>query len=184
MNDDELTPSEKEALESLPKERMPSALLEERVVDALRSRGVLQPQNRRIVEMTAFRIAAAIAASILLLVGGFALGRWAAYRQSVQMDTTTFARDEASIAAQLQQAGTTYILALEHVASLPDSIGGDEKRQGREVALNTFYSAAGHVSKLVPRDYLAGKQSQTIETSGEGAAKGDAGKTKPLVIWF
>ena len=71
---DELTPEEKEALKKLPRERVPSAGLEERVVGALRERGVLSKQRRRTVEITNSRVAGLLAACVALVIGAYSIG--------------------------------------------------------------------------------------------------------------
>jgi len=50
FNDEELelTDAERAALAALPRERMPSDLLEGRVVNELKSRGLLSPASRRV----------------------------------------------------------------------------------------------------------------------------------------
>lgn len=70
---DELTPEEREALKNLPKERMPSAGLESRVVDAMRNRGFLG-KRRRVIAITSGRVAGLVAACVALVVGGYSLG--------------------------------------------------------------------------------------------------------------
>lgn len=71
---DELTPEEKEALKKLPRERMPSAGLESRVVGALRERGVLSKRRRRMIEITNSRVAGLVAACVALVIGAYAVG--------------------------------------------------------------------------------------------------------------
>jgi hypothetical protein len=71
---DELTPKEKEALKKLPREQVPSAGLEERVVGALRERGVLPKQRRRKVEITNSRVAGLLAACVALVIGAYSIG--------------------------------------------------------------------------------------------------------------
>jgi hypothetical protein len=184
MNNDELTPSEKNAMEALPRERFPSAALEERVVKALRDRGVLYSGKGRIITVTYSKMAYAIAASIVLLVAVFALGRWSGSRQIEHMDITELTASEISVAASLQRAGTAYILALENFASLPDSASSEEIHQGCEVALSTFYTAAAQMTKLVPKSYLAGQLLQAIEIGVVPQTEGEAGKSGPRSIWF
>ena len=54
---DELTPSEKKALEGLPREKMPSAGLEDSVVGAMRARGILATKkSTRAIEFTNSRV--------------------------------------------------------------------------------------------------------------------------------
>ena len=71
---DERTPEEKEALKKLPREQVPSAGLEERVVGALRERGVLSKQRQRTVEITNSRVAGLLAACVALVIGAYSIG--------------------------------------------------------------------------------------------------------------
>jgi hypothetical protein len=172
MNDDELTPSEKEAMAALPRERAPSPFLEERVVRALRNRGVLEARKRRFVEVTALRTAGAVAACLVILIGGIALGRWSSSLQIVDAESVPFAANEVSVAASLQRAGTAYVLALESLASLSDPARDQEMRQGCEIALVTLYTAADEMAKIVPREHLARQLLRAIEANGEAGADG------------
>lgn len=151
----ELTPSEKQAMETLPRDRMPSAALEDRVVGALRESGVLAPPRRRVIELTTRRIATVVAASLALLAGGFVLGQWASARQVAGDEFLAPEVSDVSVAATLQRAGSAYVSALERFAELPDSVNGDQAVQGREVALTTLYTAADQVTRLVPKYELA-----------------------------
>jgi hypothetical protein len=184
MNDDELNTSEEEAMAALPRERAPSEFLEERVVRALRNQGVLETRKRRFLEVTSFRLAGAVAACIVLLIGGFALGRWTDSLRLVRTDTLPLEAGEASVAASLQRAGTAYVLALETLASMPEVARGDDMRQGREVALVTLYTAADQMARIVPRDLLARQLLQVIEPGRGTRIGGRAGKDGTRVIWF
>lgn len=177
----ELTPSEKKALETLPRDRIPNAALEDRVVGALRNRGVLIPPRRRVIELTARRIATVIAACLVLLVGGFSLGKWVGTRQVSNGDIIAPETNDISVAAKLQQAGSAYVIALQNFAELPDSVDGDQAVQGREVALATLYTATDQVTRLVPKYELArqllaaidaGSDVHTAEMSGGADAGG------------
>jgi hypothetical protein len=187
MTDDELRSDEKKALESLPKERMPRASLEHKVVRALHHQGMLRHPKRRIVEVTGFRLASAVAACALLVVVGFALGRWTGTHGTPHPLSTPVIQLEMgdiSVAASLQRAGTEYVNALELFAALQDSTRMDEMQQGREVALNTLYTAAGQVTKIVPKNYLARQLLQVIDFSeGSIAINKDGAEDQP-VVWF
>lgn len=173
----ELTPSEKKALETLPRERMPHAALEDRVVGALRSRGVLAPPRRRVVELTAWRIGAAAAAILVLLTGGFTLGQWVGARQAADHDLVPPELKGISAAATLQQTGSEYVLALQRFAELPDSLDGNQAVQGREVALKTLYTAANQVTRLVPKNELAKQLLVAINTDATTHTTGPDSKT-------
>ena len=69
---DELTPQEKAAFESLPRERMPAGL-EAKVVGAMREHGFLTKQ-RRVIELSRGRVAGVLAASVALVIVGYSLG--------------------------------------------------------------------------------------------------------------
>jgi hypothetical protein len=184
MNDDDFTPLEQEALEALPRERTPSPFLEERVVKALRDRGVLRSRKRRTIELTAVRIAASAAAAVVLLVGGFALGRWTGERPAAQADTPAIEASGLALAASLQRAGTAYVSALGELAASDAAPRSDEMRQGREVALTTLYTAAGEVSRIVPKDHMAGQLLRALDvTVDPGSTAQDPTQTE-RVIWF
>jgi hypothetical protein len=155
MTNDELTPSEKKALESLPKERVPSAFLEERVVRKLRKRGVLRSSGIRSIELTGFRVAAALAACIAFVVCGFGLGFWANGQRGGYADMAATGKNGVPVALSVQQAGTAYILALENLAKQSGTAPADQVEQGREVALSTLYTAADQMARIIPRDLLS-----------------------------
>lgn len=69
---DELTPEERKALESLPRERMPVGL-EGRVVDAMRDHGFLA-KRRRMIVLTNSRVAGVLAAGVALIIGAYSIG--------------------------------------------------------------------------------------------------------------
>ena len=69
---DELTPEERKAIDSLPRERMPAGL-EGRVVDAMRDHGFLA-KRRRMIMLTNTRAAGVLAAGVALIVGAYSFG--------------------------------------------------------------------------------------------------------------
>jgi hypothetical protein len=184
MHDDDLTPTEREALEALPKERTPSPFLESRIVNALRRRGVLRPPERRMVEVTRLRLVGAVAASILLLLAGFAAGHWTGSSPVTPPESPAAGIGPAPVPASVQQAGAAYVSALEELALLPASSGGDELLQGREVALATFYTAATEVTKIVPREHLAAHLLQALDVDEATYRAGDDGSSQMQVISF
>lgn len=72
MHEDELTPSEAEALGALPREARPSDLLEERTVQALRACGWIR---RRRALPSPLAWSAVAAACAVFFVAGFAIGQ-------------------------------------------------------------------------------------------------------------
>ena len=91
---DELTPEEKAAFESLPRERMPAGL-EAKVVDAMRDHGFLA-KRRRVIELSRGRVAGVLAASVALVIVGYSLGlhRGEGRKLLVPSETVTTAEPE------------------------------------------------------------------------------------------
>jgi hypothetical protein len=185
MTDDELTPSEKRALEALPKERAPSAFLEERVVRVLRREKHLHSrEGRRAIPITGWRIAGAVAACIAFVVCGFALGYWASSRPEAVSRGFVSVSNAMPLAYSVQQAGTDYVLALEKLAAYSDSTQGEEAQLGREVALNILYTAADQMVKIVPKDVLARCIVHAITTTGPIESDRDGENAEPRTIQF
>ena len=171
----ELTPSEKKAMETLPRDRIPNAAWEDRMVDVLRSRGAFAPPRGRVIELSTRFITTVVAASLALLIGGFALGQWVGARRAADDDRLVPEADLASAAVTLQQAGSEYVMALRRFAALPDSVDGNQAVQGREVALTTLYTAADQVTRLVPKEELARQFLAAIATGPSAETTGESG---------
>jgi len=80
---DELTPEERDALKDLPRERAPSAGLEDRVVAAMREHGHLARKPARVVRITNARMAGLLAACLVLMVGAYSIGLYSRIDRSV-----------------------------------------------------------------------------------------------------
>jgi hypothetical protein len=185
MTDDELTPSEKKALESLPKERVPSAFLEERVVRTLRRRGFLRSrEDGRFIRITGWKITGAVAACLAFVVCGFGLGFWASSRPVAVQQVLVPEANGQPVAYSIQQAGTEYILALEKLAAYSDTTAAEEIREGREVALNTLYTAADEMVRIIPREVLAQCIVQAIATTEASAVQQGREDSQPRLIEF
>jgi len=74
MTNDDLTPEEREALSSLPRERTPSAGLEDRVVAAMREHGHIARKPARVIRLTTSRVAGLLAACVVLVIGAYSIG--------------------------------------------------------------------------------------------------------------
>jgi hypothetical protein len=188
MTDRELTPEERRALDELPAERTPSDFLEERVVKSLRDRGLLRKERGRVQELTRFRVAAAVAASLLLVVAGFAVGRWTSpsTAQGSPAPSPVPARQahDLAVAASLQEAASVYVLALEDLEASLQTAGGEQARQGREVALASLYSAAGRVARFVPADRLADRFRDAVTTPAVEDEPGLADTARRRLVEF
>jgi hypothetical protein len=181
MDEYEPTPAEREALEALPPERPPDPLLEERVVQELISRGLLTPRERR-SDVAAWRLAAAAALAAVLLLAGFLVGRWTTDRPAPIADPPAVPAERLALAASLQRAGSAYVAALDELASSQEAPDSEAMRQGREVALTTLYGAAGEVSRLVPKEQMAGQLLRALDVP---AQDGSSSASPPeRLVWF
>lgn len=148
--DDELTAAERQALDALPRERQPSALLEERTVRALRERGLLR--GRGSAWSRAPWRAAATAAAIALFAAGTAFGQWLGARQAADTLAIVQQTDAMAAALQVQYAGTAYLDALAALVATANQAEPAAARQAREVAFAVYRGAADELDRLVSAD--------------------------------
>lgn len=184
---DELSPELREELGSLPRERDPGGLLEERTVRALRARGILHPPRSRWLRPRGAGwkwVPTAAAAAVALFAGGFALGQWTGSRAVADgvLAARELTREQSALetARVLQRAGSDYVMALAALASRADSASNGELEQGREVARAIFYAAARELGAVAPDDPVVARIRQLL------AATGETGREEDLrtLVWF
>ncbi len=163
-------------LAALPRERMPSRLLEERTVKALRARGLLR--HRR---FGAFWMAAA-AAAVALFAGGFALGQWTGSRTMTDSMLAIQQQSAEDAAALVQRTGSAYVLALASLASHADATPGAELDQGREVALAALYAAARELAEIAPDDPVSAQIRRLVAGTRDPTLPQD--DEPRSVMWF
>jgi len=160
MNDrDDLTPAERRAFEELPRERAPRAALEERVVSALRRRGLLPiplgavASRRRLAPW----LVGAVAASLALFAGGFAAGQYFGARSgaAAAISGAQAAGSATQVAAHVERAGALYVAALVALNQMNDSADAPTRAKARQAALSALGAAATEVAHLAPNDPLA-----------------------------
>ena len=138
IDPDQLSPTEQEALDGLPREREPSLMLEERTVRALRSEGLFRPvRGRGINPHGPFGwLAAGIAAALVLFTSGVVVGQWMGTRSTVEVIVAVEEANAREVAALVQQTGSQYAAALAALTQVPSSASDSNwVAQGREVAL-------------------------------------------------
>jgi hypothetical protein len=173
---DDLAPDERRALHALPRERAASPLLEERVVRALRQRGVL----RRRRPAPAW-LAAGLAASLALFAGGFAVGQWTLSRRMADSFRDAQVHSAREAAAAVQRTGTAYITALAGLARYADSTGNGAVQQGREAALAALAAAAAQLADLDPADPVARSVEILLAAYEQPAVERSRSRA---VLWF
>lgn len=177
----EWTPTERAALERLPRDEDPGRLVEERTVAALRDRGLLHGLGRRRrggPPLHAGWWVAAVAAGLALFFAGLAAGeahgRAAAHDLVVALRTAGAAERPALV----QEAGSLYVDAVASLASLRES--GEEAAVGTgvEVGLAALYAAAYEMARLHPED---GRLRDVLRALEDPAT---ADSAAPAVHWF
>ncbi|HEX9726997.1 MAG TPA: hypothetical protein VGA37_00660 [Gemmatimonadales bacterium] len=171
MNDErhDLTPAEKAEFASLPRERTPGRLLEERTVRALRRRGLLQGSRFR-----PSGLFAAAAAAVAVFVSGFAAGQWTTARSVTHSLIEAQQQTAIEAARTVQRTGSAYVTSIAALAQLTDSTGNPALAQGQEAAVAALYNAAAELARLVPNDPMAqllrrvlqGRHTDTTEQIG------------------
>ena len=184
MHDDELTPAERKTLDSLPRERRPSDLLEDRVVRTLRERGSLRSAGTRTVVMTRWRLAGAVAASVGLLLAGFILGRWSGGEEQALRPFPGPGENGLAAALELQHTGTAYVEALEDLAASMASDRRPGLGQDGEVALTTLYAAVDRMARIVPREQLAAQFRLALEAEKGPETPAGADRKAEQLAWF
>jgi hypothetical protein len=173
---DALTPDERAALDALPREQAPGRLLEQRVVRALRDRGLL----RRARPAPAW-LAAGLAASVALFAGGFATGQWIASRSMAHSLADAQVRSAGQAAEAVQRTGSAYIAALAALGGYADSTGNGAVRQGREAAMAALSAAAAELADLDPGDPVARSVEILLAAYEQPAVERSRSRA---VLWF
>lgn len=129
---DELTPEELEALKNLPRERMPPASLEDRVVGAMRQHGMLGTQKSgRVVRLTRSRYAGLIAATVVLMVGAYSIGLHRGDRGEILKPIQPRSDEVSSMMAQEETTPAVKAPNLAEEKSAPESA---QETRARNVA--------------------------------------------------
>jgi hypothetical protein len=184
MHDDELTPEERAAMESLPRERPPDRALEERIVRALRAQGLLERPAPLRLSIPPIGWFAAAAASVMLFAGGFALGSWLEARHTTRVVLDMHQRDAALAAALGQRTGSAYVSALAALASVAQDKQPQELAPAREAAVNALYAAANQMVRLVPEEPVAVDILQGMARAARGDSLDAATGEPRRVVWF
>ena len=166
----------------LPLETLPSRTLEERTVKELRARGVLR--RRQIIPTT--WLVGSIAASLALFAMGVGVGQYIGARSTANMFVAMRNQDAASAAAQVQQAGTAYVQAMEVLVNTAQQnrVKGKDNAQAREVALTALHAAANQVVRIAPNDPVVAKILQGIEQEQKQVDTRNGKAPQRNVVWF
>ena len=177
-HDEQLSPEEKRALQSLPRERLPNPGLEERTVRVLRQRDILRPRRA----FTPLHVGLAAAAGLALFFAGVLYGQWGTDGLSGGQNVQQPAVNTQTASELVELTGAAYVNALSSFALSSDSTNTDEWVRGRQAALEVFREAANEVVVLVPEDPLVGEilrgmeAVERVENSGNDETR--------YIVWF
>ncbi len=186
IDPDQLSPTEQEALDGLPREREPSLMLEERTVRALRDEGLFRPvRGRGINPHGPFGwLAAGIAAALVSFTSGVVVGQWMGTRSTVEAIVAVEEENAREVAALVQQTGSQYAAALAALSQVPSSAADSNwVAQGREVALTALYTVADQMVQVAPDDPLVARILQAMEGEQRPAGE-ESGTPVRQVVWF
>lgn len=176
-----LTPAEQEAFDSLPRERTPSRLLEERTARALRERGLIRSSSARPGVVRPWMVIAAVAASVALFATGLAVGQWMGARQTVDALAAFYPDRTERAAALVQTTGSAHTAALGGLIAATEGANPETLEQAREVARAALWSAASEVVRIAPDDPLAVRILQEFERARTGQGTSEDARN---FVWF
>jgi hypothetical protein len=155
----------------------PGPEFEERIVRALRERGLLG-RARAPRRLSAWLSAAA--AGVALFAGGLAVGEYHGARRITAALEAENQPDVRHAAALVQRTGTEYVTAVAKLAEVAAS-GKDagEASQGREVAVSALRAAAVELQQVAPDDPLMLRILDVVKPPSL-----DTSATSRRVIWY
>ena len=179
--DDELTQEERDAFAALPRQRIPPAHLEDKVVDALHGQGLLLARSPG-ARHRGWLATAAAAAAVAFFASGVAVGQWLGGQSTAEVVTAVLEQDPVSRALAVQAAGSEYVRAVAQLSELMD--GGDPRSldPGREAGRMALHAAALELARLSPDDPAIQLVLAVLE-QGMGAGAQQAGAVRQT-IWF
>jgi hypothetical protein len=181
----DLSPAERHAFEALPREITPRPDLEERIVAALQSRGVLPtpisvaPSHRRNAPARKFWIPVAAAAALSIFTTGLVVGQYLGSR------TTALAFMQGSASAseaaeRVERAGNRYIQAMAALGAV-ESVNPAQRDSARAVALRVLTQAAEEMALLAPDDPLA---AAVLRVQGQRGRQQNPEAASRSVVWY
>jgi hypothetical protein len=190
FDNDALSPAERRAFEQLPREAALPRDLEERVVAALRQRGVF-PTPLSVARGGAgrhphplkFWIPVAAAAAVAVFMSGLAVGQMIGTQTGVDLAERVGASHTNAVeaAARLQQAGSSYVQALASISQQADSANPAVRDSVRSVAIRVLGQAAEEMALIAPDDPLA---AAVLRGINQRQRTSDSAAPSRSVVWY
>ncbi|UCF39847.1 MAG: hypothetical protein JSW43_08875 [Gemmatimonadota bacterium] len=177
-----LSPEFRRAMEGLPREREPSAGLEDRTVQALRQRGLVAPSWSSRPRRPVWLSWVGVAAALVIFAAGTLLGHRLGSSSAVVVLAPAPDGDPRETAAYVQRTGSAHAAAIRNLAAAVQSAEVQDVDLAREVSLAALRASLEALTRLDPNDptpALLLAQVQPVEAS---AIRGPA--DRPWVVWF
>ena len=177
-----LTPEFRRALDALPREKEPSAELEDRTAAALRQRGLIASRWSAPRRRPAWQPWLGVAAALLIFAAGTALGHRLGSSSAVVV-LAPAGDDARETAAFVQRTGSAHAAAIVQLAAALESAEARDVQLAREVSLAALRASLEALTRLDPSDptpSLLLAQVQPIEASSVFRGPAD----EPWVVWF
>jgi hypothetical protein len=185
----ELTPEFRQALDALPREREPSAGLEDRTVEALARRGLIETRRlehgRRAASMRrpAWLSWAGVAAALVIFAAGIGLGHRLGSTSAVVVLAPSPDGDPVQTAAYVQHTGSAHAAALRELAEAVRNGGPEDVALARDVSVAALRASLEALTRIDPSDPTPALLLAEIRTVQPGSAvRRPPGE--PWVIWF
>lgn len=177
--EDDMNDADRAGYAGLAHEQDPGPVVEDRIVRALKDRGLLHGGRAGHGAMGWARLAAAC---LVLFGGGVALGEYHGGQRAEQRLASARNTDGLDAAMRVQQTGSAYVEAIAHLAEISKS-GGDlwHTQQGREVAVSAIEAAATELHQVSPDDPFTAQLLDAIAASRASQQK--AGPVVRRVIY-
>jgi hypothetical protein len=179
----ELSTAFKEALASLPRRVEPSADLEDRLVHALRLRGLIHPVVPLFKQRPIGVAALSLAASLVIFAAGVSFGHWLGASPSPQGQPA----DQLSaweMAATVQRTGSQHAAALGNLAARLATAQPEEVELAKEVAMASLRAALQQVALLDPSDPTPARVLAELDAGEWDNAIPVRTGNEPWLVWF
>jgi len=180
----ELTPAERRAFGSLPRETEPPRGLEDHTVALLQARGMLAVPLRPVAGARRWQpmwLVGAMAASLAVFASGIAVGQYLGARSATIAAAVGMRSTVAEQARQVQQTGAAYVAALAALLQHADTSDAPDRVRAREAAVEALAAAAQEVTRFAPNDPLAAAVLRGLADRQRVASPQQPSRT---VVWY
>jgi hypothetical protein len=178
-----LSPELRDALDALPKEREPSAELEEWTVSALKRRGLIAPRWGEGQHRPVWMSWVGVAAALVIFAVGTALGHRLGSTSAVVVLAPSPDGNPRETAAYVQRTGSAHAAAIRELAAAVQSAEPRDVALARDVSLAALRASLEALTQLDPSDPTPALLLAAVQPVEDASAiRGPA--DEPWVVWF